>query len=291
MTRAKIARLLSAVAVALIALAGLPALSPAGAAAPAADAFVRAAHFSPDTPGVDVYLTAFSGGTSTLWLSNVGYGDVSPYRQMPAGAYAVSMRPHGAPASQKPALTWTVNLRSGASYTAAAVGMNVQIRGIVLPDTLNPPPSGSGLVRVIQASSQAGHVSVTAQNGPVLTADTAFGSTTSYVAVPSGRWTVHVTSSTRPALSAQASVSIGSASITSVVLLDAHGGGLALRTVLDAAGAASVPNGPVAAGGGGTAPRRHSDSGALLGLAALGCAALALLGGVRSVRRRAAPRR
>jgi hypothetical protein len=69
MNRATVVCCLSAVTATFVALIGAPALGRVGAAA-----FVRGAHFSPDTAGVDVYLTAFSGGTSTLWLSDVGYG-------------------------------------------------------------------------------------------------------------------------------------------------------------------------------------------------------------------------
>jgi hypothetical protein len=289
MNRSRVIRLMGAAGLA-VALIGAPATGSAGASAPAArsttDAFVRGAHFSPDTAGVDVYLTAFSGGTSTLWLSDVGYGDVSAYRQIAAGVYAVSMRPHGAPASQKPVLSWTLNLKAGSAYTAAAIGMSSQIRGVVVPDTLNPPPAGTGLVRVIQASSQAGHVSVQATGGPVLTSDTGFGSTTSYQAVPSGNWTLKAESSSKPGLTGTAKVAIGSASITSVVLLDARGGGLVLRTVLDAAGTSTVPAGSVPAGGGGTAAVAHSDGDAALSWAAFGGAALVLLIGVASRRRR-----
>jgi hypothetical protein len=290
MNRAKVVRSVSAVAATLLALTATSAVGQAGAAAPAAtsapSAFVRGAHFSPDTAGVDVYLTAFSGGTSTLWLSDVGYGDVSPYRQINAGAYAVSMRPHGAPASQKPVLSWTLNLKAGSAYTAAAIGMSKQIRGVVLPDQLNPPTSGTGLVRVIQASSRAGHVSVRATDGPVLTSDTAFGSTTSYVAVPAGRWSLKAASTTDSGLSGSLNVDVRSASITSVVLLDAQGSGLTLRTVLDAAGTANTPSGSVPAGGGGTAERPHSDGYPALSWVAFGAAALVLLIGLSTRRRR-----
>jgi len=278
-------------AVAFVALTAVPVLTPASASTPVAtDAFLRGAHFSPDTASVDVYLTAFSGGTTNLWLSGVGYGDVSAYRPITSGTYAVSMRPHGASASNPPVLTWTVNLRPGSAYTAAAVGMSNQLRGVVVADTLKAPPAGSGLVRVIQASSRAGHVAVRAQDGPVLTADTAFGSTTDYVAVPSGRWTLNAQSSTQPTLAGHVGVTVGSASITSVVLLDGRAGGLVLRTVLDAAGAGGVPSGSVLAGGGGTAPHQGAAADRLVAWAGLGCAALVFLWGIRS-RRRVSPSR
>jgi Domain of unknown function (DUF4397) len=295
MNRAKVIRSMSAAAV-VVALIGATTIGSAGAAAPAAgsatDAFVRGAHFSPDTASVDVYLTAFSGGTSTLWLSDVGYGDVSAYRQIAAGVYAVSMRPHGAPTSQKPVLSWTLNIKAGSAYTAAAIGMSSQIRGVVVADTLAPPPAGTGLVRIIQASSQAGHVSVQANGGPVLTSDTGFGSITSYQAVPTGSWTLRAESSSKPGLSGTATVAIRSASINSVVLLAARGGGLVLRTVLDAAGTSNVPSGGVPAGGGGTAAVSHSDGDAAFSWAASGGAVLVLLIAALSRRRRqVAPRR
>lgn len=292
MTRSTTARAVSLSAAMFLAMAAVPMLTARADAAAAKDAFIRGAHFSPDTASVDVYLTAFSGGTSTLWLSDVGYGDVSPYRDIAAGTYAVSMRPHGAPASQKPVLTWTLDLKAGAAYTAAAIGMSAQIRGVVLTDTLASPPTGSGLVRVIQASSQAGHVSIRAKGGPVLTPDLAFGSITGYKRVPSGRWTLDAQSSTRPSLSATQVLSVHSASINSVVLLDTRGGGLAVHTLLDAAGTTDVPTGPVPAGGGGTAPHTHSGFDGLISWAALGCAALlVLLATVRSHSRRLSLRR
>lgn len=288
----RIARVLGAVLVALFASSAAAGSTAAGApAAPTGnDAFVRAAHFSPDTAGVDVYLTAFSGGTSRLWLSDVGYGDVSAYQEFPPGSYAVSMRPHGALASTPPVLTWTVDLQPGGAYTAAAIGMSSQLHGVVVADTLNRPAPGTGLVRVIQASSRAGHVSVRAVPGPVLTTDTAFGSTTKYVAVPSGSWSVRAQSSTRPTLSGDAEVSIASATITSVVLLDGRNGALVIRTVLDAAGAARMPTGSVPAGGGGTAPRPTSSIDAVMSWSALGCAAIVLLAALRPLRRRRAIR-
>src|SRR5437879_10687996 len=90
-------RLLAALAAATLAGSVAMIAPPASGSAPAA--LLRGAHFSPDTPGVDVYLTAFSGGTTRLWLSEVGYGDVSGYERIASGPYAGAMRPHGAAAS------------------------------------------------------------------------------------------------------------------------------------------------------------------------------------------------
>ena len=253
-------------------------------------AYVRGAHFSPDTAGVDVYLSAFSGGTSTLWLSDVNYGDVSGYEPINAGVYAVSMRPHGAAASTPAALTWTVDISPGSAYTAAAVGTNNQLRGIVLKDSTTAPGPKTGMVRVIQASSQAGHVSVNAQNGPSIVGDIAYGAASSYVSVPAGTWNIVTKSSSAPSLSGSLSLSVAGGSRTSVVILDQAGGGLAVRSVLDASGASAVPIGSVSAGGGGTA---HSGARlyGLLSLVALTAAALLMVVGQARRRRQGATTR
>jgi hypothetical protein len=288
MIRSRWAR--AAAAATLVAAATAVFAPAAGATAPVAplaanQAYVRGAHFSPDTAGVDVYLSAFSGGTSTLWLSDVTYGDVSGYKPITAGAYAVSMRPHGAASSTPAALTWTVNISPGSAYTAAAVGTNNQLRGIVLKDSTSTPGPKTGMVRVIQASSQAGHVSVNAQNGPSIVGDIAYGSASSYVSVPAGTWNIVTKSSSTPSLSGQLSLTVAGGSRSSVVLLDQAGGGLTVRSVVDASGATTVPVGSVSAGGGGTAGG-HSDARlyGLLSLAALSAAALMLV--VGQVRRR-----
>ena len=170
MRRSSVRAAALAAAAALLGLAAA-ALAPSASATAPAYAIVRGAHFSPDTPGVDVYLTSLAGGTSTLWLSGVGYGDVSPYNRLPAGIYAVSMRPHGAAASTPAALSWTLNAQADNAYTAAAVGMNAQLHGIVLHDELNPASAGSGRVRVIQAASRAPQATIQANNGPTVATD------------------------------------------------------------------------------------------------------------------------
>jgi hypothetical protein len=259
--------LLGGIAVALLAGTGTVSSSAAHLGSPAAaDAFVRGAHFSPDTPGVDVYLTAVAGGSTRLWLSGVGYGDVSPYGRLAAGLYAVSMRAHDASASTPPALSWTLNARAGQAYTAAAVGMNKQLHGIILRDELIPPASGHGRVRVIQAASRAPEASVDAQNGEVVAKSAAFATATPYTTVSAGISPVHARSLSTPSIAAVATVRIASGSISSIVLLDGTDGGITIRSVTDAAGAAITPVGSPPTGGGGTArrPDNVSIGGALL---------------------------
>lgn len=239
--------------VAAVAVLGVaPLAAPADAAPAASYAVVRGAHFSPDTPGVDVYLTAFSGGRSTLFLSDVGYGDVSAYRHLKPGPYVISMRKHGASVSSPAALSWNLNAQAGAAYTVAAVGRNAQLRGIVLRDQLAPPAKGTGRVRVIQAASRAPHAQIVA--GARTVADNAaFPSTTGYATVPAGTWEVKATGVPTHTPSTQSRVAITASGVYSIVVLDAKGSGIELRAVRDAAGTAVAPHGSIDAGAGGTA--------------------------------------
>jgi hypothetical protein len=249
-----------------------------------ATAVIRGAHLSPNTPGVDVYLTSFAGGTHKFWLSNLGYGDFSNYRRIRAGIYAVAMRAHGASPSSPAALRWTIDAKPGHAYTVAAVGMNKHLRGIVLPDDLNPAARGHGRVRVIQAASRMPEATVFAQPHTVITKAARFATATGYTSVPAGQWTVHAKRVARAEPSATVSVRIRSGSVNSLVILDSSAGGIQLRSVLDAAGAALTPQGSVNAGGGGTAVVRATSDGVGWGLAVT---LLLSIGAVAALRRRA----
>jgi hypothetical protein len=255
------------------------------APAPSKVAWVRAAHLSPDTPKVDVYLTAFSGGSTKLWLAGVGYGDFSGYRRMPAGQYAVSMRPHGAAVTTAAALSWTVTLQPGQAYTAAAFGQHGQLHGTVYDDRLTPPAKGTGYVRIIQGSARAGALEATA-GGQQIANGTAYGAISSYAKVPAGTATVQVSSQANSKLTATLHLSVASQSVTSVVVLDKRGGGLVLSPHVDAAGAQQPPVGAVPAGGGGTARSTTGAHGPESLAALLAAAGLVLLVAAFVVRRR-----
>jgi hypothetical protein len=260
------------------------------------DAVVRGAHFSPTTPGVDVYLGPFSGGSSRVWLNSVSYGAVSPYQRLAAGLYTVSMRPAGAAPSTTPVLTWTLNAQAGKAYTVAGVGAGASVRGIVIDDDLTTPPPGVGRVRVIQAASRAPLATVTATNGPVIASNAAFASTTPYATVPAGTWNLSAQSADASSpVSTTSSISVTAGVSTSLLILDAKTSGIELRTVLDSASSGSTPIGSVPAGGGGTAGRPYAFAGSSAGwstaagigsVAALSAAALSVVLGVGVLRRR-----
>ena len=240
----------TAIAAATIGLVGTTALITPAQAHAAGYAEVRAAHFSPTTPGVDVYLSSFSGA-ATQWLSGVRYGGVSPYRRLAAGLYTIAMRPHGASKATKPMLSWTLDAKAGGAYTVAGVGAGTSVRGVVISDNLSTPPKGTGRVRVIQASSRAPIVTVRAASGPIIANRARFATTTDYADVKAGQWKLNVQSDGTPVLTATGSVDVTSGGVTSVLLLDSKSSGITVRTLLDAAGTATTPKGALATGGGG----------------------------------------
>jgi hypothetical protein len=216
-------------------------------------AYLRAAHFSPDTKDVDVYLTGFAGGRTQLWLSDVGYGDVSGYRRIVAGTYVVSMRPHGAARSSAPVASWTVALAAGRSYTAAAVGTGANLHGVVLADTAPPSTGDRAAVRVIQAADRAAAPTVRIAAGPTIARGLHFGDASAYRLVRAGRHTVVVDGGSA---TAGATVDLAPRSSTSLVVLDDAAAGFTVRAVIDIAAPMHVPSGPVDAGGGGTSGAR-----------------------------------
>ncbi|NKE34516.1 DUF4397 domain-containing protein [Natronococcus sp. JC468] len=76
-------------------------------------AFVRVAHFSPDAPAVDVY------ADDAPLVEGVSFGDVSEYLAVPAGEYALSIRPAG---EETEVASFDVSLESGTVYTGYAIG-------------------------------------------------------------------------------------------------------------------------------------------------------------------------
>jgi hypothetical protein len=262
--------------------------TPPASAAPVnqATASVRGAHFSPDTPSVDVYLTAFSGGTSKLALSNVGYGDVSDYQTIPAGLYTVGMRPAGADPSTPVAISWTLDAKPGEAFTAMAIGMHDALQGRVLTDDLTAAPPDQARVRVIQAASKAPKVDVKADNGPVVGTAVPFGTSTDYENVSAGKWPLTAQASDNSAMKATTSGTFAPGTINTVVLLDTKQNGLAMRVLPDGVPESPVPGGPVEAGGGSTARVAADHELVIPGLVLTGLAltaTLALLG--RTLRR------
>jgi hypothetical protein len=233
-------------------LAPLLATVPAAAAGPVG--YVRLAHLSPDTPDVDVYLSAVTGG-ATQRFPGVGYGTVSTYLSVPTGTYAVAMRAAGAPATDPPVLTTNVTVEQGKAYTVAGVGKHADLGLKVIDDDLSLPPAGKVKVRVIQASVRAPVLTVAIAGGAVIADNIAFATTTDYLDVAPGHWTLKAQGAGgSPSSTLTATLSQGD--VYSLIVLDAKtGNGLTAQLRADAQRTGTVPTGGVATGAGGTAQR------------------------------------
>lgn len=142
------------------------------------NAAVRVAHFSPDAPNVDVYVDG------NQILSDVAYGDVSPYLEVEPGTYRVTITAAGDP--ETVAFDDEVAVGS-AFYTVAAIGELGA--GTFRPEVL--VDAGSALVRLFHAAPDAPAVDVYADDAPLFE-NVAFGDSSNYVAVPAGSYTLSV---------------------------------------------------------------------------------------------------
>ena len=267
-------------------LLGIPAAALASTASASAatastaatgDGWIRLAHFSPNTPAVDVYLYSFGDASAQVVLHHVAYGDASPYEQVPTGDYTVAMRAAGASATSAPVLSASVDVVAGHAYTVAGLGPESGLRLQVLDDDLTTPP-GQALVRIIQASLKQNVVSVS-WGGTTLESKLAFGSVTSYQTVSPGTATLLVNGSGRDA---HVSVPLAAGTVHTLVVLDGASG-LQVDDLLDGAGCAVDPVGGAATGFGGIAPRAPSSP--LPWLAVIGAGLLLALAGGRRLRR------
>lgn len=274
---------LAGLAIAISALVLVPAALPA-AAADGSVGYVRLAHLSPDTPKVDVYLAKVGDPSfQEQVFEHVGYGTMSKYLALPAGAYAVAMRREGDPASTPPVLTTQVTVQAGGAYTIAGVGRFAGLGLKVYEDDLSRPAAGKAKVRVIQASVAAPVLDVGLDDGTPIAQGINFASTTPYQIVDPGTWTLRL----KPSGSATVrtlSTDLAAGSVYSLLILDGADG-LTLQLRVDARGGAQTPDGGVATGGGAT------SASFLAGVIGAGVLVLIVLVGLALSLRRLANRR
>lgn len=277
-------RALAGLAVAATLAAGWVVLT-AGPARAAEPSYIRLAHFSPDTPDIDVYLTSFSRPGWTMLMRSVGYGTLSPYQRLDPGLYTVAMRRVGAAAGTPPMISTSVRAVPGVAYTVAGVGPYADLGLTVLRDDLSLPPRDQVRVRVLQASAKARAVSVRALDGPTIADRVDFAKTTDYSTVPAGTWTLVISPLGQPDLDVTMPVTLDPGDVYSVLVLDDTGGGLRVEPRTDAASGAVMPTGGVETGAGGTAPPRPARPASWLP-AGLGATGLLLLATAAARRRR-----
>lgn len=286
-------RAAAATAMALAVLVSLLVGTPAAAASDtgsAEPAWLRPAHLVPDLGAMDIRLSPFSGEGSAasaqekpLLETTAAYGAVGQYGALPAGTYAVSVRPAGTPVSEPPILSLTVELEAGRAYTVAGLGTKAEPRLERLVDDLTPPGDGSANIRLLPASLAAPSVDVRAEGGPLLAQDADLGEPTGYTAAPAGAWTVRATGD---GVSGSTDLVLASGTVYTLLVLDSADGRLVVQPVVDAVGIGTTPVGGAATGFGGLA---DGGSPAYAVPAAAGLAGLATLLLVVAARTRPAP--
>jgi Domain of unknown function (DUF4397) len=210
------------------------------------DALVRVAHFSPDTAGVDVWVDG------NRVLQNVGYNTVSDYVSLPSGDHKFELRPAGAAATSKAAVSATADLAASKAYTVAGVGLNKEIHGQIFEDDLGAPPAGSAKVRVIDAAVGTAPIDVELTGGTRFNA-VDFASASAYATVAPDSYGVGVSVSGGDSVLDVPSVVVGEGIIYSFAVIGGADKPVQLVPVVDARGPAQTPVGAAGTGGGGTA--------------------------------------
>ncbi len=261
-------------------------IAPASAGSARSNGWLRLAHFSPNTPPVDVYLYSFGNPAARVVLHHVSYGTVSPYLAVPPGTYTVAMRNAGARKNSAPVLSTAVRVRAGNAYTVAGMGQLDGLRLQILSDSLTARP-GTAMVRLIQASMRQHLISIRA-GGQVLARKLAFATATTYRAVAGGTYTVRASG---VAEHVSRAIALSAGTIHTLVVLDVPGH-LRIVDLIDAAGSGRKPIGAPATGFGGAAPTRAPSITGWL-LAALTGLLITLVGlvGLRRSRSPAVPMR
>lgn len=248
-------------AVATAALIGFGTTAASAATTDAAGTgWIRVGHLSADTKTVDVKLSALSGGATVFELDDVAYGQVSPYTDLAAGTYVVSMVPAGSPDSTKPVISTNVTITAGEAATVAAYGPNKDLQTKVFEDDLTGPTEGAARIRLIQASTDVKSVDVSTSTGMPIAKGATTGTATDYASVPAGPWDLKLTGGKQ---AAEASVNLAPGTVSTLFVLDNAAGGVTLMPVLDSSAAGDAPEGPVETGGGGLAEESSTLRGVL----------------------------
>jgi hypothetical protein len=168
--------------------AGILTLSLAGVASAADTSKVRVLHASPDAPAVDVYLD----DTIVDALTNVPFGTISAYLEIPAGDHNVKVYATGT--TEGAVIDADVTVAAGAMYTIAATDAVASITAQVLQDE-PAPDCDSASVRVVHFSADAPAVDVaTAGSDPAdaVVKNLEYPNATGYVSLPAGSYDLEV---------------------------------------------------------------------------------------------------
>ena len=168
--------------------AGALTFSMVGVASASDHAMVRVLHASPDAPAVDVYLDDVQVDA----LTNVPFGTISGYLDVPAGDHNVKVYATGTTTGA--VIDANVTVASGGRYTIAATNSVASIAAQVIKDEPAPDCAGAQ-VRVIHLSADAPAVDVaTAGAAPAdaVVKGLVYPKATGYLSLPAGSYDLEV---------------------------------------------------------------------------------------------------
>jgi hypothetical protein len=164
----------------------LLAMSANAALAGGYDPRVRVVHASPDAPEVDILVN-----DSLRAFTDIEFGDVSDYAEVPANFYNVKVPPAGGMADDA-VIDADLNLFYDTDYTVVALDFLEEIKPIVLIDDNSNVPFRRTKLRFVHASPDAPAVDIKIVDGPYLFQNIAFTEVGDYVMFPSGIYSLEV---------------------------------------------------------------------------------------------------
>ena len=124
---------------------------------------IRVAHFSPDTPAVDIYVNG------EVAIAALEFPNVTDFVTLPAGSYELAVAPAGTSLAEAAIGPATFDLPADAFLTVAAIGSlsNGTLTAAIIPTNLGDLAEGSARVPVFHGIEDAPTIDVLA-NGSVL---------------------------------------------------------------------------------------------------------------------------
>ncbi|MEF8786699.1 MAG: DUF4397 domain-containing protein [Haloarculaceae archaeon] len=157
---------------------------------PSGTANVRVAHMSPNAPNVDVYVDS-----DDPVLSDVPFGTVSDYLEVPAGERQVEITAAGDPDTS--VFSGGVPVEADSDYTIAASGeigddADQPFEPLVLEDDNSEVASDEARLRAVHVSPDAPAVDITAAGGDVVLFDGVEYGGSGYTTVEANDYTVEI---------------------------------------------------------------------------------------------------
>ncbi|MDX1993407.1 MAG: fasciclin domain-containing protein [bacterium] len=125
---------------------------------------IRVAHFSPDTPNVDVYVNGEAA------ITDLAFGSVTDFITLPAGSYEIAVAPAGTSIEEAAIGPATFDLPEGTFITVAAVGSLEAgtLTAAIFTRDFSELPADTARVVVFHAIEDAPAVDILANGSPLI---------------------------------------------------------------------------------------------------------------------------